>query len=360
VLDSLFFQQIRESAVTVDDVIHQRRIRAVAHANQIGNITQAAAVFGISPRPCPAASASQPDRVSTRCCLRTAGRATSPPRWPLADRDRHRRGRRPTHTRGPTAPRTPSGTKRLQVQVRCAEHPEPARPRARARRVASLATRTTATTGQFTCDTGPIGFCHWVAQAGDLVGFDAFYVGNLKGIGPVWQLTACDTRTRWTIAEIYIGRPNSKLAAGFPDLVINRCAAIGFVLSGVIVDAGREFKAKFRDRARLHSITVTQTPPRSPDFNAIDERVQGTLLQGLYRPTFHRGVVAKIPLLNQQLQRHLERHNGHRRNHGDWMRGRTPLQALTSERQRAELSPRSEVEMGWAVQTRSKVSVVYR
>jgi hypothetical protein len=35
--------------------------------------------------------------------------------------------------------------------------------------------------------------------AGDLVGLDAFYVGRLKGIGPVWQLTAVDTHTRWAI-----------------------------------------------------------------------------------------------------------------------------------------------------------------
>lgn len=47
-LDFLFFHQIRESIMTVNDVIHQRRIHAVAHAGQIGNITHAAAVFGIS------------------------------------------------------------------------------------------------------------------------------------------------------------------------------------------------------------------------------------------------------------------------------------------------------------------------
>ena len=28
-------------------------------------------------------------------------------------------------------------------------------------------------------------------QPGDLVYLDAFYVGRLKGVGDVWQLTAC-------------------------------------------------------------------------------------------------------------------------------------------------------------------------
>jgi hypothetical protein len=33
---------------------------------------------------------------------------------------------------------------------------------------------------------------------------DAFYVGKLKGIGPVYQLTAIDTHTRWAVADLVI------------------------------------------------------------------------------------------------------------------------------------------------------------
>ena len=29
---------------------------------------------------------------------------------------------------------------------------------------------------------------------------DTFYVGKLKGIGAIWQLTAVDVATRWAIA----------------------------------------------------------------------------------------------------------------------------------------------------------------
>lgn len=197
---------------------------------------------------------------------------------------------------------------------------------------------TTATTGQVTRDTDPGGFCLWAAQAGDLVGLDAFYVGRLKGIGPVWQLTACDTRTRWTIAELIVGRPNSQVTATFLDLLVDRLAAIDVDLAGVIVDGGPEWKGDFRRRAHRLGVGVHQTPPRSPNHNGICERVQGTLLDEFYRPTFHRGVVTDIPLLNHQLQAHLDRHNTRRRNHGNWMAGRTPLEVLTSD-QRAEPSP---------------------
>ena len=40
------------------------------------------------------------------------------------------------------------------------------------------------------------GFCHFAARPGDLVALDSFYIGNLKGVGKVYQLTAVDTATR--------------------------------------------------------------------------------------------------------------------------------------------------------------------
>jgi hypothetical protein len=43
---------------------------------------------------------------------------------------------------------------------------------------------------------GPFGFCHFAPDPGQLVALDAFYVGRLKGVGTVWQLTAVDTATR--------------------------------------------------------------------------------------------------------------------------------------------------------------------
>lgn len=43
----------------------------------------------------------------------------------------------------------------------------------------------------------PFGFCHWAARPGDLMALDSFYIGNLKGVGKVYQLTAVDTCARW-------------------------------------------------------------------------------------------------------------------------------------------------------------------
>ena len=38
---------------------------------------------------------------------------------------------------------------------------------------------------------------------------DSFYIGNLKGVGKVYQLTAVDVATRWAIMLIVIGPPTA-------------------------------------------------------------------------------------------------------------------------------------------------------
>jgi hypothetical protein len=73
--------------------------------------------------------------------------------------------------------------------------------------VAALAQRTAATTGILTTPAkdGPFGCCHFAARPGDLVALDSFAVGKPRGIGPVWQLTAVDTATRYAIGALVAG-----------------------------------------------------------------------------------------------------------------------------------------------------------
>ena len=88
---------------------------------------------------------------------------------------------------------------------------------------------------------GPFGFCHFAARPGDLVALDTFYVGKLKGIGPVWQLTAVDTATRYAIGALVAGDKSARDTAGFVDHVAERLAGIGVELAGVLTDNGPEF-----------------------------------------------------------------------------------------------------------------------
>jgi hypothetical protein len=132
---------------------------------------------------------------------------------------------------------SPSGVQKLLVRHRLGR---------RAQRVAALAQLTAATTGILTtaAKDGPFGFCHFAARPGDLVAFHTFYVGKLKGIGPVWQLPAVDTATRYAIGALVAGDKSAPDAAGFVDHVAERLGGIGVELTGVLTDNGPSSPAR--------------------------------------------------------------------------------------------------------------------
>ena len=204
----------------------------------------------------------------------------------------------------------------------------------RSERVAALAQLTAATTGLVTDPAleGPFGFCHFAARPGDLVALDSFYIGNLKGVGPVWQLTAVDTATRWAIAEVFIGPSNTQIAGRFLDRVIRKLRRLGVTVTGVLTDNGPEFSAPFDRHLDQLGITHHRTPPRSPNHNAVCERFQGTVLQECWRPAFHRRRFERLTQLRAELDSWLATYNTRRANHGEFMAGRTPRQVLDTHR----------------------------
>jgi hypothetical protein len=81
-----------------------------------------------------------------------------------------------------------------------------------------LASLTTADAGQVTDAAleGPFGFCLYASTPGQVVSLDTFYVGRLKGVGAVWQLTAVDVATRIAVVQLIVGDKTAAVAAGFP------------------------------------------------------------------------------------------------------------------------------------------------
>jgi transposase InsO family protein len=201
----------------------------------------------------------------------------------------------------------------------------------RSQRLAALAQLTAAAGGPVT-DTaleGPFGFCHFAARPGDLVALDSFYVGKLKGIGRVWQFTAVDTHTRWAVVHLVASDHTAQAAAAFIDLAIERFADAGITMTGVLTDRGPEFRGTaFTGHIHNLGLRHTWTPPRSPNHNAVCERFQGTVLNEFYRVAFHREYFTSIQRLDTQLQSWVTRYNTRRRNNGDYMQGRSPLTVL--------------------------------
>jgi transposase InsO family protein len=206
----------------------------------------------------------------------------------------------------------------------------------RRQRVGALAQLTAATTGLLADDArdGPFGFCHFAARPGDLVALDSFYIGNLKGVGKLYQLTAIDTATRWAMIQIVLGPVTAEHTIRFIDQVRRRWRRLGWPVRTVLSDNGPEYYQRFRKHLTAVGLRHQAIPARSPNHNAVCERFHGTALQECWRPAFHRRRFNSIRQLQAEADAWLVRYNTRRRNHGDFMRGRTPRQVLDSHRNR--------------------------
>jgi transposase InsO family protein len=203
----------------------------------------------------------------------------------------------------------------------------------RVARAAALAALTSGLITETAADDKLFGFCHWAARPGDLVALDSFYIGNLKGVGKVYQLTAIDTATRWAFIMIVLGVPNGNTTARFLHHVIGRYRRLGVTVRCVLSDNGPEYIARtFTDALAKKELTHRRIPPRSPNYNAVCERFQGTALQECWRPAFHRRRFTSTRQLQSEIDSWLVDYNNHRRNHSDFMRGRTPRTVLDSHR----------------------------
>ena len=143
------------------------------------------------------------------------------------------------------------------------------------------------------------------------------------------ELTAVDTATRWAFCSLMVGHVSAEAMAAFVSQLAKETWKVGIVLRGVLSDNGPEFIGRgFRRAIEELELTHHRIPPRSPDHNAVVERFHGTVLQECYRPAFHRRRFDRLAELQAVLGDFVHRYNTKRRNHGDYMHGRTPLQVL--------------------------------
>ena len=175
-----------------------------------------------------------------------------------------------------------------------------------------------------------------VDHPGELVGFDCFHVGRLSGTkGRVWQYTAIDVATSYTWAELHTTplNPSARHTSALAERVAADLAARGWQLERVITDNGSEFRSSdFGDIIRELGAVQTFIHPGRPTSNGSVERVQRTILEECWRPSFARSLVPKIGGLSRDLERYLAYYNTERAHTGRLTQGRTPRQTLIGAR----------------------------
>jgi transposase InsO family protein len=166
---------------------------------------------------------------------------------------------------------------------------------------------------------------HVEAQVpGELVCLDTFYIGKLKGVGPVWQITACDAASSYGVAAILPALTHQAAAAFLRDTLLPTFAKAGWPIQRVLTDGGNEFKGTFDEVCAARGLRHTRTKPRHAWTNGFVERLQQTILHEHWRVVFRRTYFTGRAALHRTLQRFMRFYNFERPHHGYRVRGRTP------------------------------------
>ena len=174
------------------------------------------------------------------------------------------------------------------------------------------------------------------SRPGELVQFDCFHVGRLSGSrGIVWQYTAIDVASAYTWAELHVTPhgPQAKWTSELARRVAADLAARGWELETVMTDNGSEFRSHlFRETVASLGARQRFIHAGRPQTNGCVERVQGTILEECWKPSFARHLIPKQNGLRRDLARYLRYYNTDRAHTGRWTRGRTPESVIGKAR----------------------------
>jgi transposase InsO family protein len=165
-------------------------------------------------------------------------------------------------------------------------------------------------------------------RPGELVGLDCFYIGRLSGTkGAVWQYTAIDVASSFAWAELHTSpkNPQANHCTRLVERVASELARAGWRLEAVITDNGSEYRAgTFVDELARLGIQQRRIRAGRPQTNGHVERLQQTILEECWRPSFARSLVPKLTALARDLKQYLNYYNFDRAHTGRLTKGRVP------------------------------------
>ena len=171
------------------------------------------------------------------------------------------------------------------------------------------------------------------AHPGYLGSQDTFYVGNLKGVGRIYQQTFVDTYSKVAHCKLYTTKTPITSADLLNDKVLPFYQAHDLPVLRILTDRGTEYCGKVENHdyelyLAINDIEHTKTKARSPQTNGICERFHKTILQEFYQVTFRKNLYSSLEQLQSDLDIWLNFYNNERTHQGKMCCGRTPMQTL--------------------------------
>lgn len=171
------------------------------------------------------------------------------------------------------------------------------------------------------------------AHPGYLGSQDTFYVGNLKGVGRIYQQTFIDTYSKVAHCKLYTTKTPITAADALNDKVLPFYASQGLPMLRILTDRGTEYCGKVEQHdyqlyLAINDIDHTKTKAMSPQTNGICERFHKTILQEFYQVTFRKKLYGDLDTLQKDLDEWLVYYNNARTHQGKMCNGRTPMDTL--------------------------------
>jgi transposase InsO family protein len=162
---------------------------------------------------------------------------------------------------------------------------------------------------------------------------DTYYVGNIKGVGRIYQQTFIDTYTRVAFAKLY----ETKHAITSADLLNDRVLPFfeeqQIPLLRVLTDRGTEYKGKpehheYELYLQIEGIEHSKTQVRHPQSNGICERLHRTMQEEFYAVAFRKKLYGNLVDLQNDLDDWMNYYNNERSHSGRYCFGKTPMQTF--------------------------------
>ena len=171
------------------------------------------------------------------------------------------------------------------------------------------------------------------AHPGYLGSQDTFYVGNLKGVGRIYQQTFIDTYSKVAFCKLYTTKTPITAADLLNDKVLPFFQSHDLPMLRILTDRGTEYCGRVEQHdyqlyLAINDIDHTKTKANSPQTNGICERFHKTILQEFYQVAFRKKLYMSIEELQKDLDNWVEYYNNERTHQGKMCCGRTPLDTL--------------------------------
>ena len=156
---------------------------------------------------------------------------------------------------------------------------------------------------------------------------DTFYVGNLKGVGRIYQQTFIDTYSKVVHCKLYTTKTPITAADLLNDRVLPFYESQELPMLRILTDRGTEYCGKVEHHdyelyLALNDIDHTKTKAASPQTNGICERFHKTILQEFYQITFRKKLYSSLEELQLDLDGWLKFYNTERTHQGKVCNGR--------------------------------------